>query len=120
MSRNIIRQIVDIQNQADRLIKNKANIVEIEQFSQYNDEIKSFLESNIEDEFILNYVRAIPNLDIEQEDTKLGILNIVLSIFFGGITSYRERQKADNALNKIRDIRGKYASAEFMLKNYFS
>ncbi|GGI57138.1 hypothetical protein GCM10011444_14470 [Winogradskyella haliclonae] len=41
--RNILRQITDIQAQAKRLIKTKAPLIEIEQFADYSNEIKSFL-----------------------------------------------------------------------------
>ena len=34
MNNNIIRQITDIQAQAERLIRTKANMTEIEQFAQ--------------------------------------------------------------------------------------
>jgi len=34
MNNNIIRQITDIQAQAERLIRTKANMIEIEQFAQ--------------------------------------------------------------------------------------
>jgi hypothetical protein len=119
MNRNIIRQIVDIQAQAERLIRTKSNIVEIEQFAKYNNEIKSYLISNIDDEFVLKYVKDIPDLDINDVETKTRIITILLSLFVGGIALYHEKQKSQRALKTIRDIKGKYASAEFMLRNYF-
>lgn len=117
---NIIRQIVDIQVQADRLIKTNADINEIELFAQYNDEIKSFLIENIDDEIVLNFVKEIPDLNIEEIETKTNFITLLLGLFVGGVALYNEKQKSLKALNKIRDIRGKYASAEFMLKNYFN
>ncbi|MFD2724898.1 hypothetical protein [Hyunsoonleella rubra] len=120
MNRNIIRQIVDIQAQAERLVKSNAEMTEIEQFAQYNREIKSFLLKNIDDGFVLNFVKDIPDLEIEEIETKTGIISVLLSLFVGGIALYNEKQKSQKALKIVRDIRGKYASAEFMLKNYFS
>ncbi|MDO5978715.1 hypothetical protein [Flavivirga spongiicola] len=123
MNRNIIRQIVDIQAQAERLIKTQADMVEIGQFAQYNDEIKEYLISNIDDGFILKYVREIPDLNIEEVETKTGLIAIIIiliSSFFGGVALYNEKRRSQKALNTIRDIKGKYASAEFMLKNYFA
>ncbi|WP_299548117.1 hypothetical protein [Seonamhaeicola sp.] len=118
--KNIIRQIIDIQAQAERLIRTEASMAEIEQFAQYNDEIKSFLINNIDDDFVLKYVKEIPNLNIEEIETRTGLITVLLSLFVGGIAIYNERRKSQKALNTIRDIKGKYASAEFMLKNYFS
>ena len=117
---NIIRQVVDIQAQAERLLKNKPSYEEIEQFSQYNNEIRSFLFNNIDDEFVLNYVKEIPDLDLDKIDVKSNIITVILMLFVSPSIASREKDKIEKALKIIRDIRGKYASAEFMLKNHFS
>ncbi|GGI57137.1 hypothetical protein [Winogradskyella haliclonae] len=70
---------------------------------------------------MLNHVNEIPDLNINELDAKSDILHLVFNWFGGGIGIYsRERIKSDKALKIVRDIKGKYASAEFMLKNYFS
>lgn len=119
--RNIIRQIKDIQNQAERLIKRKSSLSEIEQFANYSCEIKSFLIKNIDEDFILKYVYEIPDLNLDESDSKPGFFDLILFSFNFGFGAYsKERQKADKALKTVRDIRGKYASLEFMLKNHFN
>lgn len=121
MNKSIVRQIVDIQAQAERLISNKADLTEIEGFAKYNDEIKSFLISNIKDDIILKFVQEIPHLNIDEVETQGGFLDVIVqSLNSIGYTYYRERRKSDVALDIIRDIRGKYASIEFMIKNYFN
>lgn len=119
--RNILRQITDIQVQADRLIKGQADLTEIEDFAKYSYELKTFLTRNIQDDFIQKYVKDIPILDLDEESQDAdGFINNLL-YFFGGLFgaySIEQRKKAE-ALDVIRDIKGKYASAEFMLKNYF-
>lgn len=121
MNSNIIRQIRDVQAQAERLISRKAEVHELEDFSRYNEEIKNFLKQNITDEFILKYVKEIPSLDFDKIEVQENIVTIAIGIFSGGLTSqYRQNQKREEAMNIVRDIRGKYASAEFMLKNYFT
>lgn len=119
--RNVLRQIKDIQQQADRLIKRKANLNEIQDFSKYSSELKNFLVNNIKDEFILNYVSEIPVLDLNDENENIsGLLTVILYYFGGWLGIYgREEIKKDKALKTIKRIRDKYASAEFMLKNYF-
>ncbi|UOB18936.1 hypothetical protein [Abyssalbus ytuae] len=67
MNTNIIRQILDIQTQAERLISNKADLPQIEEFAKYNDELKSFLLTKIKDNFILNYIKEIPTLNPRAE-----------------------------------------------------
>lgn len=121
MNRNILRQISDIQAQAERITLTKIELTQIEDFSKYNEEIKRFLLENVKDEFILNYIREIPSLNFESLETKDNLLTIIIGFFGGGLLSYyRQNQKNEEALNKVREIRGKYASAEFMLKNYFA
>ncbi len=120
-SRNILRQITDVQVQAERLIRERADINEIEQFSSYSNEIKEYLINTIDDEFILNYIREIPDLNLDEIESNKGIIPFLLNLIAGGLGTYStERNKSDNALKIIRDIRGKYASAEFMIKGYFN
>uniref|UniRef100_UPI0040493C14 hypothetical protein n=2 Tax=Gelidibacter sp. TaxID=2018083 RepID=UPI0040493C14 len=120
MSQNILRQIVDIQAQAERLIRTEADIVEIDQFAQFNAEIMSYLHSHIDDPFVMKYVNEIPVLDIEEIETSTGITSILLGLFVGGSAIYNDKEKARKALIIIRDIKAKYASIEFMLKNHFA
>jgi hypothetical protein len=118
-----LRQIQDIQVQAERLISNKANLDQIAEFSKYSDEIKFYLMENIDDEEILSYVRDIPIFEIEEselEKTAEGIFAGILSIASYGLAGYFRNQRArDKALDVVRDIRSKYASIEFMCRNYF-
>ena len=118
-----LRQIQDIQVQAERLISNKANLDQIAEFSKYSDEIKFYLMENIDDEEILSYVRDIPTFEIEEselEKTAEGIFAGILSIASYGLAGYFRNQRArDKALDVVRDIRSKYASIEFMCRNYF-
>ena len=119
--RNIIRQITDIQNQAERLIKLKSSLVEIEKFADYSSEIKLFLIKYIDEDFILKHVHEIPDLNLHESDSKPGLFDLIIYSFNFGLGAYsKERRKADKALKTVRDIRGKYASLEFMLKNYFN
>lgn len=116
-----IRQIKDIQVQAERLIHSKASLDQIEEFAQYNAKIKSYLLQNIQDDFILKYVTEIPDLDLDDLSPSgegLGILTIILSPILG--TYFREKQITQVALDLIIDIRGKYASIELMCRDYFS
>ncbi|MRH99199.1 hypothetical protein GH721_01520 [Kriegella sp. EG-1] len=119
--RNILRQITDIQVQADRLIKGQGDLTDMENFGRYSLELKTFLTENIQDNFILKYDNQIPTLDLDEEsEITDGFIYSILYFFDGilGVYSLEQKKKA-KAINVIRDIKGKYASAEFMLKNYF-
>ena len=117
---SIIRQIVDLQAQAERLIQSGGNMPEIETFAEYNEEVKAYLLSNIDDEFILNYVRQIPSLNLDQIEGKAGLLTVFLSVFSGTLSTHgRERDKIERALKEIKYISDKYASYEMMIRNHF-
>lgn len=106
MNQNIIRQIVDIQAQAERLVRTQADTNQIEQFSRYNDEIKSFLLSNIDDDFVLKYVKEIPDLNLDETDYKSGVFDLLLGVFGGWFALYYQKRKAQKHLETVRDIRG--------------
>jgi len=117
---SIIRQVKDLQAQAERLIRTGGNMPEIEAFANYNEEIKTFLLNTIQDEFVLNYIKTIPSIDIDAIETKSGIRSIALGLFFGGTsTIYHEKNKIESALKQIKDISNKYSSYEIMIKNHF-
>jgi len=117
---SIIRQVVDLQAQAERLIRTGGNIPEIEAFSQYNDEIKTYLLDHINDEFVFNYIKTIPSLDINAIEIKSGIITVILGLFAGGTSAaYNERQKIERALEQIKEISNKYSSYEMMIRNCF-
>jgi len=119
MNRNILRQITDIKIQAEKIISGKTNLGEIEEFSKYSKEIKSFLIANVEDEFILKYIHEIPQLNIDDLDEKNSILSTVFSyISFGASSIYKQNKRLEQAIEYVIEIRGKYASIEFMLKDY--
>jgi len=120
--RNVLRQIRDIQVQADRLIKNKADLIEIENFAKYAYELRTYLTTHIKDEFILKYVNEVPILDLNEKSEINDIVRLLFRVFggvFGAYSIYREQKKRSKALETIKNIKNKYASAEFMLKNYF-
>lgn len=119
MNTNILRQIRDIQVQGDRLISNTDSFSEIEDFIQYSEEIKSVLLEQVKDDFTLKHVASIPNFD-SIETTGTNVLVATLGIFAGGIGAYfREKQKVNNGLALVREIKDKYSSLEFLLKNNY-
>ncbi|NER12804.1 hypothetical protein GWK08_05090 [Leptobacterium flavescens] len=117
---NILRQIKDIQVQADRLIRNNADLTEIEHFSDYSTEIRNCLLKNITDKTILDHIESIPDLKIDEyveSDGGNGILGSIINFFGGAYAS--EKWKSESSLSIVRDIKAKYASLEFLLRNYF-
>ena len=117
MSNSLHRQIIDIQMQAERILKEKVSLEDIDQFNSYNEEIKNYLLGLIKDKFIIDRVLEIPNLNLDSDspNTSFSFLSF-LSFLVGGSIS-KERSKVEEAKYIIRDIKDKYASLEFILKN---
>lgn len=117
---SILRQVIDLQAQAERLIRTGGNMPEIEEFAKYNEMVKSYLLNNISDDFILKYVNTIPSLKINDIETKSNLFIIVISLISGSsATTYKERDKIERALKHIKVISEKYSSYEVMIRNYF-
>lgn len=120
-NKNILRQIVDLQSQLEKAIQEKDELNSFETISKFNDEIKSFLLENISDEFILNHIKSIPSLsliDLESSNS-IGFIG-----FLAGITGlgnyYKSTKSNDLILHYYIELKGKYSSLEFLIKNYFN
>lgn len=118
---NILRQLLDIQLQAERLIQSDADIHEFGMFSSYSEEIKEYLLSTVDEEMILKYVNEIPLLDMNNLELK-GTAEGAIAMWVSGLAGYffREYRIKKAAKEITRDIRAKYGSIEFLMKNYLS
>ena len=117
MNKNILRQVKDIQYQAEKICTSSPSTTDIENFSKYSEEIKSFLLSHIEIPEIKKLVNDIPKIPKNESVGKKG----ALAFFAVPLLSawYQEKQFIEAATSKINMCKGKYASIEFILKNYF-
>ncbi len=117
---NISRQLKDIQHQADRLLNGQPQMEDIIQFDKYNEEMKMFLIGHFEEEELINRVQKIP-IVLEEEPTETVSRNILSAILLflvsWAVTYFQERQKIDNALSRIHEAKGNYASIEFLTRN---
>ena len=117
MSQNTLRQIKDIQVQADKIINRPVSLADIKNFKNYSEEIKNYLLANIQTPEIRKYIFEIPEIILEVKatgkDTWLRLLPTSAALWM------EERRIIREARTTIRTIQGKYASIEFLLKNYF-
>lgn len=70
MNANARRQIKDIQFRAERLINGSPTIDDIEEFDQYNEELKKYLISNLLDTELIERVKQIPRV-LDEPDSQL-------------------------------------------------
>lgn len=115
MSNNVLRQIKDIQFQAEKICSSKPSVEDIENFAKYSMEIKNYLFGNIDIPEILRLVREIPDIEDNSPSLKTGLLFFLIPNFL--LAWYYERSYIDEAKSSIKHCQGKYASIEFILKN---
>jgi len=120
MNPNARRQIKDIQFRAEHLINGKPTIDDIEEFHQYNEELKKYLLDNLTEPELVERVKQIPQI-LEESGSQVvtrGIISAFLAMFASYLVSYfQDRQRIENCLASIREARGKYASIEFLTRN---
>jgi hypothetical protein len=111
----ILRQLKDIQNQGDKLIKGSPSMSDIRDFARYSSEIQNYLHSLEIDPAIRNLICDIPDVTLDDLSPITGIWALLPSVF-----SYWfiERSRIEQALTIVSIAVGKYASVEFLLKNY--
>jgi hypothetical protein len=120
MNSNVRRQIKDIQSRAERLINGSPTMDDIEEFDQYNEELKNYLLNNLDDPDLLERVRQIPKV-LEESDGQVaarGIVSVLIGMVASGFVSYfQQRTRIENSRDAIREARGAYASIEFFMRN---
>ena len=118
---NARRQIRDIQVRAEHLINGNPTINDIEEFDQYNEELKDYLISNLTEPELIDRVMRIPKV-LEASDSQVatrGIISALLAMFASGfVTYFQERHRIENSKDAIREARGAYASIEFFTRNF--
>src|SRR5690242_12487534 len=90
MDPNVRRQIRDIQSRAERLISESPTINDIEEFDQYNEELKAYLIANLTDHELIERVRQIPRV-LEESDEQVaarGIVSALLAMFSAAFVAY--------------------------------
>lgn len=123
MTSSVFRQIRDIQNQASKLVDEKPSLVDLEEFSRFNEEMKLYLVKNLEQDEIVEHVLSIPNV-IEVEEEAIGIpiyalmiitlLTVGLSYLY--VKHVEESRRISLMQDQVREVQGKYATLEFLLK----
>ena len=120
MNPNARRQIKDIQIRAEHLMNGSPTMDDIEEFDQYNEELKKYLIGNLTDPELVERVRRIPKI-LEESGSQVatrGILSALLAFFASWLVAYfQERQRIENSKDSIREARGAYASIEFFTRN---
>lgn len=115
-SEKIFRQIIDIQAQCDRMIQTENSLEQYYDLEKYNSEIKKFILENFEDELIINHTNSIPSLSQSlSEKSEITILEKIISFTENG--EWQNSGLEIDLKNRVKEMKNKYASLEFLLKN---
>lgn len=111
--RLLIRQLKDIQSQADKISSGESSSENIEAFARYSIELKSYIAKNIESQQIKSYLSQLPDINYSKTNIKLWQYLILPSWW---VSSYRDYQAKNQAILEINQVRGKYATLELLVR----
>jgi hypothetical protein len=113
--RLLIRQLKDIQTQAEKIITGDNSEESIENFSRYSHELKEFIVNNVDSIEILKYIEELPEIDFSRSKIKLWQYLILPSWW---MTLYKDYHQKNKMIEQIGEVRGKYATLELLVRGY--
>lgn len=111
--RLLIRQLKDIQAQADKIASRESSQEIIEAFARYSVELKEYIAKNIESQQIRAYLSELPEINYSRTTIKLWQYLIMPSWWISAYNDYRNREQA---VQEIRATRGRYATLEILVR----
>lgn len=113
---SILRQLKDIQVQADNLSTN-SDVGHFNAFGQYAREIKTYVLAHYKDDFTQKLAEEIPDLDTSKIQVKYAWWIPLIAIFSGGAGFLKDHAAKKEALEIAQTVKAKCASIEFVLRN---
>ena len=111
--RLLIRQLKDIQAQAEKNCTGESSQETVEAFSRYSVELKEYISKNIQSEPIINYLVELPEIEYQRNDIQFWQY-IIMPMWW--IAAYRDIKNREYAIEQIQATRGRYATLEIMVK----
>ncbi|HYF69505.1 MAG TPA: hypothetical protein VD884_15275 [Ohtaekwangia sp.] len=111
--RLLLRQLKDVQAQADRILKGESSSESIETFARYSIELKSYISTHVNSQEITSYLAELPEINYTRTDIKLWQYLILPSWW---ITLYKDYHAKNRTIEEINSVRGKYATLELLVK----
>lgn len=111
--RLLLRQLTDIQAQADKIISGNDSGPVIEDFARYSSDLKEYVERRVTDKSIREYARTIPDFNYMRLDFQFWKI-ILLPLWF--FDAYRDYVLRRQIVEEVRTHRNKYASLEHLIR----
>lgn len=111
--RLLLRQLKDIQAQADKILTGEKSDETIETFARYSIELKDYILKNVESPEIKSYLKELPEINYSR--TKIQVWQFFILPFWW-IALYNDYQAKNKAIEEINMVKGKYATLEVLVK----
>jgi hypothetical protein len=111
--RLILRQLKDIQAQADKIISGENSPESVETFALYSTELKNYIISNISAHEIISYLQELPEVDYSPVGIKWWEM---ILLPWWGINLYNDYKAREIIIQNIAEVRGKYGTLELLLR----
>jgi hypothetical protein len=111
--RLLLRQLKDIQVQADKILAGENSNEVIETFAKYSVELKGYISKNVESQEIKSYLTDLPEINYTRAKIKLWQYLILPSWW---VTLYNDYQAKNRTIEEITLVKGKYATLELLVR----
>lgn len=108
------RQLIDIQSQADKILKGEDSPESIEGFARYSLELKNFINNKIENADLKKAACDIS--DINYQRTQIQLWQYILFPMWW-ISLYKDFHARKQTIEEVTQVRGKYASLYILLQS---
>lgn len=113
--RLLLRQVRDIQAQADKITRDGENSAEaIESFSIYSGELRDYIMKHVDAPEVLEYMAQLPEVDYNP--VSIHFWQYIIMPWWW-IVAYKDMQAREAAAQDIGHVRSHYATLEHMLKD---
>lgn len=115
--RLLLRQLKDIQAQADKILSGENSSETIETFARYSTELKAYISKNVDSPEIKSYLSELPEINYARTEIKLWQYLILPSWW---ISAYKDYQAKNKTIGEINVVKGKYATLELLVRGLVS
>jgi hypothetical protein len=111
--RLLLRQLKDVQAQADKILTGEDSHETIETFAKYSIELKEYISKNVASFEIKSYLTELPVIKYQRTGIKFWQYMMLVSWW---IAIYMDYQAKNRAIEEIGTAKGKYATLEVLVR----
>ena len=111
--RLLLRQLKDIQVQAEKIMRGEDSNESIESFAKYSAEFKAYIQKNVDSAEIRRYADDLPQINYQRTQIKLWQYVILPSWW---ISLYKDYHAKNIVIQEIIQATGKYGTLELLVQ----